>query len=397
MDPGHLHRKRPARRKGLSRNPNGTGSVYQEGNQWRAAVTLEGGRRIRRRVPSEEAGSAKVAGLQQRNRLGKLRTTGRQSLAQFLAEWLEGRQAEVRARTLRPNTWEHYRTRLVHVTRELGTVQLDRLAPIQLRRLSVSMLKRGFSPTTVHGVPRVLSIALIDAVKWRLLESSPAADMTPPQPKPRAPEAFTTAEIRQLLASTEGTRWHALWTLLASHGLRIGEALALRWSDYDQASGELRIQETTTRPPEGGIVRGPVKTGSSKRPIVLCQVARKALAQHAVITKKAQLAALRWTDHELIFPNTQGTLMYHSVARKALERDLRRAGLRAASPHLFRHSIATRLLDDRENISMVQHLLGHSNERTLLQFYSHVSREMMVALAAHIDALLADPPEAKPG
>jgi len=319
-------------------------------------------------------------------RQGRLAVTDRQTLAQYLADWLKRRKLE---KTVRDNTWDSYRARLQHIVDHIGTIQLARLRPMHIQRCYGELLERGLSPTSVHYAHRVLFMALKDAVRLEILTKSPADAVTPPRPQSKRQAPFSADELVCLARATEGTRWHALWLLLAAQGLRIGEALALSWADYDPGTLTLRVERTAIAVLGGvGMQLGPLKTEESRRTIELTRRVADALAKHRAIILAERVAAATWEDHNLIFPGTHGQLMRPGVARDALTRELARAGLVHRTPHALRHTMATRLLEGGTPANVVQEALGHADVRTTLRIYAHVTRGMRRAASDLMDRLL---------
>jgi integrase len=362
---------------------NGQGSISRLANgSWEAALTLDNGTRTKRRAHSEEEANAKLEELLLLKRQGRLSATRDQSLAQFLAEWLTGKQ------NLRPNSWANYRALLRHVVDDVGHLKLASVTGMQIHQCYGRLLKANLSKSTVHHIHVLLAMALKDAVDWGVLEKSPAAKVKPPKNEHRTPRPLEAGELDAFLRATAGTRHHALWTLLGTQGLRVGEALALRWSDLDVEKGVLPVHNSITRIPGGGLVIGPVKTPSAHRIIRLTRRSLEALGKHRAIVLQLRMAATVWKDQNLIFPNTRGAIQDRACVVEALASGFKKIGLGVRTPHELRHTFTTMLLDGRADLSTVQKALGHSNPETTLRFYSHVSDRMLEGLATHMDEIL---------
>lgn len=89
------------------------------------------------------------------------------------------------------------------------------------------------------------------------------------------------AEVNRLLDETHDDPHHALWALLLTTGLRLSEALALRWSDLDLDRGELRVLRKLRRPKNGGAwVVEDCKTDKSRRVVPMLAQTVAALRAH---------------------------------------------------------------------------------------------------------------------
>src|SRR5260370_32679136 len=93
---------------------------------------------------------------------------------------------------------------------------------------------------------------------------------------------LTDGHPRLLFDATEGGRLHALWVLLATTGLRLGEALGVTWPDVDFERGSLTVRRALQRLPKrlGGVVLVEPKTDRSRRTVYLAPGTVAALAEH---------------------------------------------------------------------------------------------------------------------
>ena len=97
------------------------------------------------------------------------------------------------------------------------------------------------SPKTVRNVHGVLSSALTDAVRWKLVPHNVATGALLPALDRRTPRAWSPAQTARFLAHVEDDRLGALWRFLVVSGVRRGEALGLRWSDVDFTAGTVTV------------------------------------------------------------------------------------------------------------------------------------------------------------
>jgi hypothetical protein len=138
----------------------------------------------------------------------------------FLEDWIEGVQ-------LRPSTIDSYRRNIVnHVIPELGKVKLQSLTALHLNKLYRKLEKSGrLSPRTVRYIHTIISCALRDAKKERLVKFNVAHDAAPPTAK-MAKEAatemqtWTDQELARFLAFTSDDRYGPAWLFLATTGMR---------------------------------------------------------------------------------------------------------------------------------------------------------------------------------
>jgi integrase len=167
-------------------------------------------------------------------------------------------------------------------------------------------------------------------------------------------------QIKALLRAAQGTDLYALWVLMATTGVRVGEALGLRWEDLDLDARTLRVNRTVYR----GQTCLP-KTDNSRRTIKLCRLATEALRQHP-------------QQCEWVFPTSRGTTInVNNLRYRSWKQLLERAHLPSGTRiHDLRHSAATLLLSKGVPIKVVSEMLGHSDVSITLSIYAHVLPDM---------------------
>ena len=148
----------------------------------------------------------------------------------------------------------------------VGAIKLAELRPETIDELLRERLEAGLSPRYVKLLRTVLSMALDQAVRWRLVTANPARYSAAIKQPQRRGRSLSADQARAFLEASRSDRLSALWIVLLSLGLRRGEALALTWGDYDKKAKTLSV--TKARKKEGSkVVVGSLKTESSRRVI----------------------------------------------------------------------------------------------------------------------------------
>ena len=169
----------------------------------------------------------------------------------MLYEWLYSLQGTVSHRT-----WVNREcTMRIHLKPTIGTKKVAQLTPDDIRGLYRSKLTEGLAPSYVKRLHIILKQAL--PPKY-------ISNVKPPKVPSKEMEVLTKEQVLHLLETVRGDRFEAVYTLGSLCGLRIGEALALRWEDLDLDRGTLKVQRTlwngqTTLP----------KTATSRRTLTL--------------------------------------------------------------------------------------------------------------------------------
>jgi len=147
-------------------------------------------------------------------------------------------------------------------------------------------------------------------------------------------QALSKDQLEILFESSHETRWYPLWVLLGTTGLRIGEALGLKWTDVDLVGGRLQVKRALQRQRGRGLVFVEPKSVTSRRCIELPKLAITVLEEQRLRTESA-----------LVFPNRDGEPTESSTVTAALKVALARAGLPRIRVHDLRHTTATVLLE----------------------------------------------------
>jgi integrase len=234
----------------------------------------------------------------------------------------------------------------------------------------------------------VLHRALSHAMHWGLTGRNPAQLVSPPRPGRREMTALSGAQFQRLLARTQGSRWHPLWVLIGSTGLRKGEALGLGWQDVDLEARKLIVRRALQRQPGIGVVFVPPKSAKSRRTVYLSELACGALRAQRRSQELCRLKAEDWLDSGLVFTDLKGYPLESGEVNRALTQELRQAGLPHIRVHDLRHTTASILLEAGTHPKIVQDLLGPSTIRLTLDTYSHLTPALHRQAAQTMDVVL---------
>jgi integrase len=327
----------------------------------------------------------------------------KQTLADFVADWLTAIKP-----TIRPSTHYSYDRNLkLHVLPQLGSVQLRHIDAGVLNSLYAALLADGrkdyagggLSPRTVQYIHAIVHRAFRDAVKWERLARNPADAADPPTGtavEAGRPESitWTADQLRTFLERTRSSRFAAAYHLIATTGLRRGEALGLRWRDLDLDGGKVKIRQTVIVIKHTVMISTP-KTKKGRRTVTLDKGTAGALREH----RKRQAAerllmGAGWTDNDLVFCHPDGTVLHPERFSRGFLETVARIGLPRIRLHDLRHGWATLALEAGIHPKVVQERLGHANISITLDTYSHViaglDKEAAEQVAALVSSSLAE-------
>jgi integrase len=374
----------------MGKRGNGEGSIYQRSDgRWVGAVNLgyADGKRKRKVVYGQTRRSVadQLKLLLRDQQQGLNIAPQRQTVEQFLRQWLSGVTDSVRPKTACVYRWAVEQ----HIIPAIGCYQLQQLTAQQVDSLKTKLTAQ-LKPTSVVSVLLVLRVALNQAVEWELVRRNVASLVPQPRIVQRDTRIFTPDEARSFLDACKHHRLEALYTVALALGLRKGEALGLQWSDVDLDAGMLRIRHTLQRARgnAGELVLVEPKTTSSRRTIALPEMAVKALRLHRMRQLEEKLnAGPRWQEHGLVFTSRHGTPIDPTTSTRDFLNLLAKARIPRMRFHDLRHSCASLLLAQNVHPKVVQELLGHANIQITLNRYSHVLPATKSAAAATMDDL----------
>jgi tyrosine recombinase XerC len=235
-----------------------------------------------------------------------------------------------------------------------------------LRNFLAFQKKRDYSKTTIAR--KFVSIRSFYKFLCRegVLEFNPVESIRTPKLNRNLPEFMSINDTETLLNVPDlntllGIRDSAIMETLYSTGMRVSELAGIDVSDIDFPGGVVKVK------------------GKGKKERLL-PIGNHALnAIHAYMDKRnsdLSLRVLSRNSKALFLNNRGGRLTERSVARM-LEKYVKKAGMNSKiSPHTFRHSFATHLLDRGADLRSVQELLGHANLSTT-QIYTHITTERL--------------------
>lgn len=151
-------------------------------------------------------------------------------MGQFLTLWLE----QCAKPKVRPKTFVSYEQLVrIHLAPPLGKVSLAKLTPQKVDAFLTEKRASGLSPRTVQYLHAVLRRALNQALKWDMVLRNVATLVESPKVPRREVTPYSPQETRLFLDAVKGDRLEAVYSVAIAIGLREGEALGLRWSDFD--------------------------------------------------------------------------------------------------------------------------------------------------------------------
>lgn len=316
---------------------------------------------------------------------GRHAAAGPVVFSELLDRWLD-----VKRRTVEPKTIDSYEwVARKYIRPRFGGDKVGSLRTVDLDEFYGELHDRGLSARTVRICHTVLRQSLDQARRWGFIARNPAIDATPPPQRRREITAPTVEQVNRILTAARkddpgfGTY---LW-ILAATGCRRGEACALRWSDIDLDGAEVVIRRSISQ--VGDELREKdTKTHQSRR-VSIDEATVDVLRTHRRRVLERQLAAGEpLADDALLFCDTEGHPWRPDVCTNRFRRLRTKVGLDGIRLHDLRHFVATVLGGAGIPIATISGRLGHRDNATTLNLYTHVMPATDQQAAAHLGALL---------
>ncbi len=259
-----------------------------------------------------------------------------------------------------------------HVISQLGEMELSEITPYVLQCYVTELLKCGnlrtgkaLSTNSVNSIITVIQNTLKTAYSLGMVSEYIGDRIKRPKACEKKVECFSVSEqkkIEQYILNENCTRLFGVLLCLYT-GLRIGELLALRWSDIDMIKGELRVNKTCYYGKDENGVFGRIvdipKSQASIRTIPI----PKQLMPHLKEVKKKSLST-----H--IVSNGSSLISIRSYQR-SFSAMLKALNIQHHGFHSLRHTFATRALECGVDVRTLSEILGHKNPTVTLTRYAH--------------------------
>jgi integrase len=266
-------------------------------------------------------------------------------------------------------TRDEYEHKLkLHAFPVIGKLSLNQIDKRCLQSLFDGILIKGLSPSSLGIIRAAISEILKHAVSADLIDQNPIKSIVLKRKKKNSTiQPLTEEEAEQLLEKSkeyrDGEYYPIMLTALRT-GLRIGETLALKWSDIDFKNRMIEVKRTLGK-------RGLSSTKNKKiRHVDMTPLLVDVLKKLKTDQKRWALKN-RHPVPEFVFARKNGDHQIHQNFRHALAMCLERAKMRHIRVHDLRHSYATIRLLRGHNIGDVSYQMGHSSLSITCDIYGH--------------------------
>ena len=211
----------------------------------------------------------------------------------------------------------------------------------------------------ISGIKSFYRFLLLD----EYITADPTELLESPKIGLKLPEVLTVNEINDILDTIdlslpEGQRNRAMLEVLYSCGLRVSELISLRYSDVYFDEGFIRVEGK----------------GSKQRLVPISETAIREIKNYLLDRNRM---AVKKGFEDILFLSRRGTALSRIMVFHIIKQQTEMAGIKKnVSPHTFRHSFATHLLEGGANLLAIQEMLGHE-KITTTEIYTHIDRQFL--------------------
>lgn len=295
-------------------------------------------------------------------------------------EWLDKWLKEYAEPKLRPSTLKSYRYECEKICEYIGDKQVKLLTTADCQRMYNKFKKSGrtknvaelgteMADSTVRRLHMMFHEAMEAAQRKRLIAINPTEGTVVPGCNYKKMTVLNEEQLEKYMdALTKDPVWHDFFYLELTTGLRLGEICGLKWEDFDEKKGTLKIQRSISRTVSGkNVTVGDPKTEKGKRTIKLPD------STFQVLLRRKEKYKGDWVFPSIKYPGkpVAPSGAYHR--HKQILQDLDLPSIRF---HDLRHTFATHALKSGVDAKTLSGILGHTNASFTLDTYTHVTNEM---------------------
>jgi integrase len=286
--------------------------------------------------------------------------------------WLKQKRQNVRDSTLKM-----YSGHLTHHFSDIEHLKIDRITIATAEKFITDRQNKMMNLTTLRKIIVTFNQVMNYAVRHRYIDHNPVREAERPRNKGEFQKptikVLSPSDINLLINSVPDPKYRMLFMLAIMSGARQGELFGLKWTDIDWFNNQIRVQRTYN----SGTWYKP-KTKTSIRRIDIGPAVMRALKEWKLACPPTAL--------DLVFPNEVGNPLDHgNVLQRHFYPALKLAGLSPIRFHDLRHTYASLLIEQGENIKYIQSQLGHASPTVTLDVYAHLMKPMNQEAALRLE------------
>ena len=309
----------------------------------------------------------------------------RMTLGEWLDQWLESMASMVRPTTL-ARCESAIRN---HIKPFLGEKPVSHITEKDVRKFCDHLscqgnriTGKGLSSGSIRSIISTLHQAVEAAQQANMIPKSAVEGIKLPKASHRPMQVLTDDQLEKFMKIIqEDAVWYDFFYTELTTGLRRGEICGLKWEDFDEAEGTLKVNRSVSTRKAGSLEVGETKTNKGHRSISLPDSTAQRLRER----KKTAIS-------DWIFPNPlhPEEAVNPGYAYNRMKTILKNTGLPSIRFHDLRHTFATHALAGGVDAKTLSGILGHTNASFTLDTYTHVTGDMQKQAANTVCDFMTD-------
>ena len=301
------------------------------------------------------------------------------TIKDLLFMWLDTYEKE----RVKLRTYNRYQSIIaLHLIPELGDIRIEKLKRRVIQEILSKKKKEGnllngksLSSASINLMFTVLSKAFEYALDMEICDNNPCLRLKRIPNDCKQVEAYTRDEQKKIETYIKDTDDRRLFGILLGFysGMRIGELIALEWSDVDFDKGIIKVNKTAYRDKSKTgvweVFIDKPKTKSSERVIPLPSCILDLMKKYSLEAKS-----------NYVVENKKGERMSIRSYQYIFEKLTEKVGARKLNFHAIRHTFATRAIECGMDIKTLSEIMGHKNASITLNRYAHSMLDTKIAM-----------------
>ena len=385
------------------RRSNNEGSIFQRKSdgKWVGSITVgydDKGQQKKKTVygNSQTEVAKKLAEVSGRIKSNSYELVESKNFGELMTDWLlVFKKSSVTGRTFE-GIMRNFR---LHIEPQIGNMKIYDIDTFVIQKVINKLIDEKYSNNTIKKNKHMISQFFEYAIDNKWVSVNPTLKVqirtkdkaTNKKEKYKALPPEIRTKFLEALNKDDANFIKSLCVCLMFSGLRIGEALAIKWQNIDFENKTLKIKQAITQiskfDSEGNVINRVTVVGDTKK---TCSVREIPVADIVIETLKEwrekqilrqktnkEVTADLTARTSFIFANDDGSVRTYSGTRKIFDRFKRRNNLHKSNIHFhgLRHTFSIMLFEMNENPKVIQQLLGHRDVKTTITVYNSVDNE----------------------
>lgn len=312
---------------------------------------------------------------------GNIVTNEKQTMDAWYQYWID----EVKGNNIKLTTKNYYNNIYrLYISPVIGNKYIGDIRPIDCQNVLNNLI--DYSQSIMHNSRIVMYMVFESADEYGLISENPVKkNVTAKGNDSVKREALTVEEQTAFVETAKYYEHYNQIALILQTGLRIGEVIGLKWDDIDFKNKTLKVRRTMYIV-KGQFVESTPKSKSGEREIPLTEEAVRILKNQKRKCDERKIVTVKWAG--FVFLSKQGNLIRNKAYSVSIFRICDKCGIRRISPHVLRHTFATRCIESGMTPKTLQVILGHSTINMTMNIYVHVTETQKQKEMKNIEKML---------